>query len=263
MTMPFPTKPPAPLEAGEFRFPASEGFTLKNGMGLTVIENRKLPLVGIQLGIISGLTRAEHEKPGITAVAADMLCKGTAKRSAEEIAEEIDFLGTDIKAAGVKDYSLLSAGVLSDFIDEGLELMADIVINPTFPENELEKIVRLELASLANKRTQPVYQAKKVYFCCANCRQEFLKNPDQYLGALPQFATDPGYNQERHEHNDSAGLHWLIKPAGITTLSFLLATLALGLNVHRNRKVLLPLHRRLGIATVCLALLHLLLILLS
>ena len=120
MTMPFPTKPPAPLKAGKFRFPASESFTLENGMELTVVENRRLPLVGIQLGIISGLTRAEHEKPGITAIAADMLCKGTAKRPAEQIAEEIDFLGTDIRAAGTKDYSLLSASVLSDFIDDGI-----------------------------------------------------------------------------------------------------------------------------------------------
>jgi predicted Zn-dependent peptidase len=163
MTMPFPTKPPAPLEAGEFCFPASVSFSLENGMGLTVVENRRLPVVGIQLGIMSGLTRAEYEKPGITSVAADMLCKGTAKRSAEQIAEEIDFLGTEIRASGTKDYSLLSASVLSDFVGEALELLEDIVIDPTFPEKELEKTVRLELASLANKRTQPVYQAKKVY----------------------------------------------------------------------------------------------------
>ena len=58
-------------------------------------------------------------------------------------------------------------------------------------------------------------------------------------------------------------LYRFIVPAGITTFSFLLTTLALGLNIRRNRKVLLPLHRWLGIATVCLAILHLSLVLLS
>ena len=58
-------------------------------------------------------------------------------------------------------------------------------------------------------------------------------------------------------------LHRFIEPAGIATLCFLLGTLALGLNVHRNRKVLLPLHKKLGIATACVALVHLLPVLLS
>lgn len=58
-------------------------------------------------------------------------------------------------------------------------------------------------------------------------------------------------------------LYRFIVPAGITTLSFLLATLFMGLNIRRNRKVLLPVHKALGITAVCLALLHLSLILLS
>ena len=58
-------------------------------------------------------------------------------------------------------------------------------------------------------------------------------------------------------------LHRFVEPAGITTLSFLLATLALGLNIRRNRKVLLPLHKALAITTACLALVHLSLVPLS
>ncbi len=66
------------------------------------------------------------------------------------------------------------------------------------------------------------------------------------------------------EHSSSdVNLHRFIEPAGITTLSFLLATLALGFNVHRKRKVLLPLHKTLAITTACLGLVHLSLILLS
>ena len=58
-------------------------------------------------------------------------------------------------------------------------------------------------------------------------------------------------------------LYRFIEPAGITTISFLFATLAVGLNVRRNRKILFPLHKALGIITACLAVVHLLLVLLS
>ena len=65
-----------------------------------------------------------------------------------------------------------------------------------------------------------------------------------------------------HSHSD-VNWHRFIKPAGIATLSFLLATLALGFNIHRNRKALLGLHKTLAIITTCLALAHLSLILFS
>ena len=68
---------------------------------------------------------------------------------------------------------------------------------------------------------------------------------------------------ELRRNIDMIELYRFVKPAGITTLSFLLATLVVGLNIRRNRKVLLPLHKALGITTVCLAPVHLLLVLLS
>ena len=69
---------------------------------------------------------------------------------------------------------------------------------------------------------------------------------------------------ETAEHfHSTVNLHRFIRPAGIATLSFLFATLALGLNVHRNRKALLGLHKTLAITTACLALLHLSLVLFS
>ena len=163
MTVTFPKDPPESLVAREFHFPKAQTSVLGNGMCVTVVERQGLPLIGIKLGILSGLTEEEQEMPGTTAVAADMLRKGTESRSAEEIAEQIDFLGTEIRASGGKDYLMLSAAVLSEFAGDALDLIADMTINPVFPKKELAKVVRLELSSLANKRTQPTYQATKVY----------------------------------------------------------------------------------------------------
>ncbi len=87
--------------------------------------------------------------------------------------------------------------------------------------------------------------------------------------ALPLALAD----QQESEHQEPAqtaehihstvNLHRFIKPLGIAALSCLLTTLALGLNVHRNRKALLPLHKTLAIITACLALVHLSLVLFS
>lgn len=161
--MTFPAKPPKPLPMSDFHFPSGKSCVLPNGIKLIVVEDTALPIVGIKIGILCGLTEDEYIKPGLTEVTAEMLRKGTKKRSATQIAEEIDFLGTEIDISGGKDNCMLSASVLSEFIEQTLDLCADMIINPTFPDAEFAKVIGLELASLPNKRTQPQYQAQKVY----------------------------------------------------------------------------------------------------
>lgn len=161
--MTFPAKPPKPVSISDFHFPSGKSCVLSNGIKLIVVEDTSLPIVGIKIGILCGLTEDEYIKPGITEITAEMLRKGTKSRSAKQIAEEIDFLGTEIDIYGGKDNYMLSVSVLSEFIEQALDLCADMIMNPTFPDEELVKVIGLELASLPNKRTQPPYQAQKVY----------------------------------------------------------------------------------------------------
>ncbi len=108
------------------------------------------------------------------------------------------------------------------------------------------------------------YEGKRVYFCCPNCRAAFRRNPTKYLALLPQFGgVVADITQDRMNHGPWLTLPGLIKPAGIATLSCLVLTVAAALLRRKNPKFLFKWHKRLGIAALLLALLHLILVLIA
>ncbi len=108
------------------------------------------------------------------------------------------------------------------------------------------------------------YEGKRVYFCCPNCRAAFRRNPEKYLPLLPQFG---GVVADiTHDHgNQGPGLTLpgLIKPVGIATFSCLVLTVSAALLRRKNPKFLFKWHKRVGIATLVLAMIHLILVLIA
>ena len=102
------------------------------------------------------------------------------------------------------------------------------------------------------------YRGKKVYFCCESCKAAFEAEPEKYVDRLPQFSDDKTSAGETH------GFAWyrLIVPFGITALSLLVLTFLAGWFMRLNRKLLFKWHKRLAIATLIVALSHLLLVIL-
>jgi len=103
------------------------------------------------------------------------------------------------------------------------------------------------------------YSGKRVYFCCDSCKAKFLEEPDKYLHSLPQFAGDVTRQKtdEDHEEKDEhSGAAALMEPLGICTLVLLVATSLLGFLLKRNRKLLLPWHQRLAVATLVAGAVH-------
>lgn len=132
-------------EAEEIRLPPIYQETLENGLTVVVIEQRQLPIVHFNLRVAEGgSVRDLKTKAGLAEFVASMLTQGTETRSAEEIAEAIDFVGGQLRASAATDYATVTAQVLSKDFELGLELLADVVIRPTFPEEEME-IVRNRL----------------------------------------------------------------------------------------------------------------------
>ncbi len=131
--------------AEEIRLPSIYQETLENGLRVVVIEQRQLPIVHFNLRVAEGgSVRDLKTKAGLAEFVAAMLTQGTETRTAEEIAEAIDFVGGQLSASAATDYATVTAQVLSQDLDLGLELLADVVIRPTFPEEEME-IVRNRL----------------------------------------------------------------------------------------------------------------------
>jgi YHS domain-containing protein len=108
------------------------------------------------------------------------------------------------------------------------------------------------------------YEGKRVNFCCLSCRAAFRRNPGRYLPLLPQFGgVVADISHDHGNHGGGLTLFGLIKPVGIATFSCLVLTVAAALLRRKNPKFLFKWHKRLGIATVVLAVIHLILVLIA
>ncbi|MCK6556629.1 insulinase family protein [Candidatus Binatia bacterium] len=149
---------------------------LPNGAVLLVSEQRNLPIVIVQLLLDAGARRDPAGKAGLADLTADLLTEGTAQRSAAQISETTDFLGARLGAGADTDYALVTLSVLADHLEEGLNLLADILLQPSFPEAEVGRRREATLAGLKASEDNPGYVAQR----------EFVRTvfPDQPYGHL-------------------------------------------------------------------------------
>ena len=138
------SKLPTPAAAKSIQIGNYESFTLKNGMKVFVVENHKLPRVTLSL-VFNHEPVMEVENAGYVDMVGTMLRRGTTSRTKEQLDEEIDFIGGSLGANATSVY----ASSLTKHQDKLLELMTDILLNPVFPEAELEKIKTQTMSGLA------------------------------------------------------------------------------------------------------------------
>ena len=160
----FSKAPPAPGPAGEYSFPSFTQDRLDNGLRVLVCEDRRVPRVCATMLLATGLSADEQARPGLAAFLAEMLKEGAGARSADEIAEAVDFMGAELETAGNQDMLQVSISMLEEYFADGLGLMADMVLEPTLPQDVLDKLRRRELATLTAKHAQPDYVARKVCY---------------------------------------------------------------------------------------------------
>jgi len=125
-------------------------FELKNGLKVIVVENHKLPVVSYTLSLdIDPIY--EGDKAGYIGFAGDLLGTGTTTLSKDQIDEKIDFIGASISTSGNGIY----ASSLKKHSEETLALMTDILYNPSFPEEELDKMVKQTLTGIKSDKDNP------------------------------------------------------------------------------------------------------------
>ena len=148
-----PTAGPAPkIQIGK-----AETFKLDNGLTVIVMENHKLPKVSFQV-FVDYDPILEKDAAGYVDMMGEMLSKGTTKRSKSQIDEEIDFLGAYISSSA----NGVSGGCLSKHSDKLLEIMSDVLLNPTFPQEEWDKVKRRVESGLAQEKNDANAIAGKV-----------------------------------------------------------------------------------------------------
>lgn len=136
---------PRPINIGEY-----ESFELKNGLKVFIIENHKLPRVSYNL-LVDREAILEGDKVGYLSMAGQLMQRGTETRTKEQIDEEVDFIGASLFAGSTNVF----ASGLSKYSEKIMELMTDVAFNPTFPEDELEKIRKQTLSGLAQSKENP------------------------------------------------------------------------------------------------------------
>lgn len=159
----FPSDPPAPLPVEDVSFPEYQERVLRNGARLIVVENREQPVVTVQLMMPGGSAADPAELPGLAALTASQIDNGTADMTARELAEAIDFIGANLGAGASSEWTSIYLTTLTDFLDRGLDLMSDVVLNPVFPEDELATEKQRRISSLRLQKSQPAALAQEAF----------------------------------------------------------------------------------------------------
>ena len=152
---PWRANPPQAASARPLTLPAAETFKLSNG--LTVLYNFRpgLPVVSANLVFISGSSANPVDMPGLAGLTANMLQQGTTTRNATQLADEAALLGTALSSGASMDGSSVGASALTKNFSGSLDLIADIVLHPTFPPEEVERRRASRLAAFADDRGDP------------------------------------------------------------------------------------------------------------
>lgn len=134
-------------DAPQIQIGKAETFKLDNGLSVIVVENNKLPRVSLRV-FVDADPAQEKDAAGYIEMMGELLSKGTKNRSKSQIDEEIDFIGASLGASP----SGVSGASLSKHTDKLAEIMADVLMNPTFPEEELEKARKRTASGLASTK---------------------------------------------------------------------------------------------------------------
>ncbi|MFL6336252.1 MAG: M16 family metallopeptidase [Pyrinomonadaceae bacterium] len=147
--------PPPPAAPRSVNVPKPVERTLPNGLRVIVIENHSTPLVGAQVLVKSG---GEVDPPALSGLAdmtAELLTKGTKTRTAPQIAQEIEALGGELSSGAGWDASRASVNVLSSKTEPALAVLADVVRNPVFSEEEIERLRQQYIDNLSVGMNSP------------------------------------------------------------------------------------------------------------
>jgi len=159
MSEDFRRNAPVPLSPRPFSIDGTFETTLANGLKVVVFEQRRLPLVSFRLAFRSGEINDPKDFIGLTSATTHLLSQGTATRSSREIAEAVERLGASLGAASSADNTIVSASTLTLYKSEVLKMLAEMVLTPTFPENELALYKQNTIEHLKFQRSQPGFLA--------------------------------------------------------------------------------------------------------
>jgi zinc protease len=156
-TVPYPDLQP------EVKFPAMQRTQLANGLKIILAERHAIPTVQFNLMFDAGFAADSLAAAGTARLAMNMLDEGTRSRDTIEISDDLARLGATLSTAADLDSCYASMSALKSKLDESLGVYADVVLNPSFPEDEFKRLQQQTLAAIQREKAEPTTMALRVF----------------------------------------------------------------------------------------------------
>lgn len=149
------SKLPVPELKPEAKFPTLQRTQLSNGLKIVFAERRSIPVVQFNLVIDAGYASDKLTSPGTARLAMDMLMEGTKKRTSLQISEELALIGAQMSCGSDLDTSFVYLNTLKEHLDKALDIYADVILNPTFPESDFKRLQQQRIAAIKREKVDP------------------------------------------------------------------------------------------------------------
>ena len=156
------SKLPTLGEVPDTKFPQLQRAELKNGLKIVLAERHDIPLVTFNLLLDAGYAADSFSIPGTAKLAMNMLDEGTKSRDALEISEQLQLLGANLGSGSDLDSSSVYLSALKANLDKSLEIYADVILSPSFPQEELDRLKKNQIDAIRREKVQPVSMALRV-----------------------------------------------------------------------------------------------------
>lgn len=144
-------------------FPALQKATLKNGMNVILIQRKGVPTIVGNLVVNAGFSTDALSKPGLANLSMDLLDEGTKTLSSLQINEKLQMLGASLYTRSGLDASYISFSTLKQTLDPTLDIFADVILNPSFPQKEFDRLKKEHLDNILEEQSQPFGIALRVF----------------------------------------------------------------------------------------------------
>jgi predicted Zn-dependent peptidase len=186
----FPATPPKPGIPRDFKVPEPRRFTLENGLQVALVQWGTMPKVRVTLNVRTGNVLEKANEVWLADLTGDLLREGTATRTAAQIAEQAARMGGSLSISVGGDSTSLGGDVLSEYGHEMIDLVADVVRNPKFPDSEVPRLKANMLRNLAVALSEPQQLALQKF-------RAVMYGDHPYGRVFPTEAMVKGYTTEQ------------------------------------------------------------------
>lgn len=145
-----------------FKPPIPTSHQLSNGLKIVVLEQAEASVIATSLIFNHGSDQDSSNLTGVASLVTDMLHEGTAKRTSHDIADEFEFIGSQLIGQTGREHTTLTFETLTRHWPRALEIFADVIQNSVFPEEELSRIIREEITNIRRLKDEPTALASQV-----------------------------------------------------------------------------------------------------